>query len=142
MKVLGNKTDKEVDENFVNKGIDSVSDADFDIALNKKDQLFAKINHPNWQKYKHKIILMFEFLKDVKQKNYTETPWKTLAAITFTVLYIINPLDLVPDFIPFLGYIDDITVFGFVLQLVNKDLESYEEWKLKQEKPMTNSNTQ
>ena len=133
MKILDKKKKKKVDKNYVEDGIKSVSETDFEVALDKKDQLFAKINHPDWKKYKDKIILMFQFLKDVKQKNYPETPWKTLAAMIFTILYIINPLDLIPDFIPFVGYLDDLTVFGFVLKLINKDLTSYEEWKIEQE---------
>ncbi|MFO7744083.1 MAG: YkvA family protein [Psychroflexus sp.] len=133
MKILDKKKKKKVDENYVEDGIKSVSETDFEVALDKKDQLFAKINHPDWKKYKDKIILMFQFLKDVKQKNYPETPWKTLAAMIFTILYIINPLDLIPDFIPFVGYLDDLTVFGFVLKLIKKDLTSYEEWKIEQE---------
>ncbi|MBZ9651971.1 YkvA family protein [Psychroflexus montanilacus] len=132
MKSSNKKQNNKVDENFVKKGIESVSNTDFDTVFDRKDQLFAKINHPEWKKYKQKIILMFQFLKDVKQKKYPETPWKTLAAMIFTVLYIINPLDLIPDFIPIIGYIDDLAVFGFVLKLINKDLESYQEWKLAQ----------
>lgn len=134
MKALEKKTNnKKVDQEFVKKGIETVSTTDFESVFDRKDQLFAKINHPDWKKYKNKIILMFQFLKDVKQKNYPETPWKTLAAMIFTILYIINPLDLVPDFIPFIGYLDDITVFGFALKLINKDLETYENWKLEQQ---------
>ncbi|EMY80956.1 DUF1232 domain-containing protein [Psychroflexus gondwanensis] len=129
MKTSENKK-KKVDENFIEEGIETVSDTDFETVFDKKDQLFAKINHPNWKKYKDKIILMFQMLKDVKQKKYSETPWKTLAAMIFTILYIINPLDLVPDFIPFLGYLDDITVFSFVLKLINDDLIDYENWKI------------
>lgn len=134
MKALEKKTNnKKVDQEFVKKGIETISTTDFESVFDRKDQLFAKINHPDWKKYKNKIILMFQFLKDVKQKNYPETPWKTLAAMIFTILYIINPLDLVPDFIPFIGYLDDITVFGFALKLINKDLETYENWKLEQQ---------
>ncbi|MBZ9779586.1 DUF1232 domain-containing protein [Psychroflexus sp. CAK8W] len=133
MKVLGRKTEKKVDENFVKDGIKSVSETDIDVVLDKKDQLFVKVNHPDWKKYKDKVMLMFHFLKDVKERNYPETPWKTLAAIIFTSLYIINPLDLIPDFIPFVGYLDDLTVFGFVIRLIEKDLTSYQEWKIEQE---------
>lgn len=134
MKALEKKTNnKKADQEFVKKGIETVSTTDFESVFDRKDQLFAKINHPDWKKYKNKIILMFQFLKDVKQKNYPGTPWKTLAAMIFTILYIINPLDLVPDFIPFIGYLDDITVFGFALKLINKDLETYENWKLEQQ---------
>jgi len=31
------------------------------------------------------------------------------------------------------GYLDDLTVFGFVIRLVDKDLTSYQEWKIEQE---------
>jgi uncharacterized membrane protein YkvA (DUF1232 family) len=123
------KKKKKLDKNFIEKGIETISNTDFETVFNKKDQLFAKINHPNWKKYKDKIILMFQMLKDVKQKKYPETPWKTIAAMVFTILYIINPLDLVPDFIPFLGYLDDISVFSFVLKLINDDLMEYKNWR-------------
>jgi len=73
MKTSENKK-KKVDENFIEEGIETVSDTDFETVFDKKDQLFAKINHPNWKKYKDKIILMFQMLKDVKQKKYSETP--------------------------------------------------------------------
>jgi uncharacterized membrane protein YkvA (DUF1232 family) len=123
------KKKKKLDKNFIEKGIETISNTDFETVFNKKDQLFAKINHPDWKKYKDKIILMFQMLKDVKQKKYPETPWKTIAAMVFTILYIINPLDLVPDFIPFLGYLDDISVFSFVLKLINDDLMEYKNWR-------------
>ena len=122
-------TKKKVDKAFVKEGIEHISKSDFDTVFDKKDQLFAKINHPDWKKYKDKIKLMFNFLKDVKQKNYTKTPWKALAAMIFVIIYIINPLDLVPDFIPFIGYIDDVAVFSFVLKMVGEDLEDYKAWK-------------
>ena len=122
------KTDK-IGDTYIEDHVDSVSQKDFDEVLDKKDQLFAKINHPDWIKYKSKIILMYHMLKDIKNKTYTETPWKTIAAMIVSILYILNPLDIIPDFIPVIGYIDDLTVLGLALKLVQKDLELYTNWK-------------
>lgn len=127
------KAMKKIDENYIKKQSSHLSEDDYEQAINRKDELFAKINHPNWRKYREKVMLLFNMLKDVKQKHYTKTPWKTLASAIFTILYIINPLDIVPDFIPFVGYLDDITVLTFVLKMISDDLADYESWKSNQE---------
>jgi uncharacterized membrane protein YkvA (DUF1232 family) len=33
------------------------------------------------------------------------------------LLYVLSPIDIVPDFIPILGWLDDIGVIGFLIQL-------------------------
>ncbi|WP_240032154.1 YkvA family protein [Psychroflexus aestuariivivens] len=123
---------KKVDQTYVEEQSSKISEEDHEQAINRKDELFAKINHPNWKKYREKIMLLFNMLKDIKQKHYSKTPWKTLASAIFAILYIINPLDIVPDFIPFIGYLDDITVLTFVLKMVGDDLTEYEAWKADQ----------
>jgi len=35
----------------------------------------------------------------------------------FSILYLLSPLDLIPDFIPFFGYIDDIIIVPLLLNL-------------------------
>lgn len=37
-----------------------------------------------------------------------ETPWLAKLFAAITVCYICSPIDLIPDFIPVLGYLDDI----------------------------------
>ena len=46
-----------------------------------------------------------------------ETPWlaKLLAAIT--VAYALSPVDLIPDFIPVLGYLDDVILLPALIAL-------------------------
>jgi uncharacterized membrane protein YkvA (DUF1232 family) len=43
----------------------------------------------------------------------------------FALLYILNPIDIIPDVIPIFGYLDDVMVFGFCLDFVEADLEKY-----------------
>ncbi len=49
-----------------------------------------------------------------------DTPWyaKILAAIV--VIYALSPIDLVPDFIPILGYLDDVIVLPVLIALTIK----------------------
>jgi len=68
----------------------------------------------------------------IKKGNYEETPWRSVAGITFALLYILNPMDLVPDFIPFIGVIDDFTVFTITLNLIGKDFDLYKDWRAEQ----------
>lgn len=47
-------------------------------------------------------------------------------AIAAAAVYLVSPIDLVPDFIPFLGYVDDLLVAAIVLDgvlnFVDRDL--------------------
>jgi uncharacterized membrane protein YkvA (DUF1232 family) len=44
----------------------------------------------------------------------------------------INPFDLVPDVIPFVGALDDASVIAACLFLIERDLFKYREWKIGQ----------
>lgn len=85
------------------------------------------------KKYWDDACDVFALLKDRVSGKYTETPWRTIAALTGALLYVLSPLDLIPDFLPFVGYLDDAAVFAWVLSFVQDDLARYREWrKMKQ----------
>lgn len=44
----------------------------------------------------------------------------------------LSPIDLIPDFIPVVGYVDDALVVAACLAMVESDLEIYKEWKKQQ----------
>lgn len=43
--------------------------------------------------------------------SYREVPWNIIATIGGTLLYMLSPIDLILDVIPFIGYLDDAAVF-------------------------------
>jgi uncharacterized membrane protein YkvA (DUF1232 family) len=45
------------------------------------------------------------------------TPWTAKAVLGLTLAYALSPIDLIPDFIPVLGYLDDLLIVPFGLWL-------------------------
>ena len=48
-----------------------------------------------------------------------ETPWYAKFFAVVTVAYALSPIDLIPDFIPLLGYIDDLVILPPVLLTIS-----------------------
>lgn len=46
-----------------------------------------------------------------------QTPWGAIFALVMALLYGASPIDLIPDFIPLIGWADDVVVVGFLLLL-------------------------
>ena len=68
--------------------------------------------------------------------RYRVVPWKTLVRIVAAVLYFVNPFDFIPDFLPVLGFIDDISVIGFAVVSVKSDIELFRDWETKTSEPL------
>lgn len=48
------------------------------------------------------------------------TPWYAKALGVFVVAYALSPIDLIPDFIPVLGYVDDVLLLPGLIWLAIK----------------------
>ena len=46
-----------------------------------------------------------------------QTPWYAKALGAFVVAYALSPIDLIPDFIPVLGYVDDVLLLPALIWL-------------------------
>ena len=49
-----------------------------------------------------------------------QTPWYAKALGVFVVAYALSPIDLIPDFIPVLGYVDDVLLLPGLIWLTIK----------------------
>lgn len=67
-----------------------------------------------------RIRLTIQYLKDRK------VPFVKKLIILGSLLYLIFPADIVPDFIIGLGILDDITVLSFIWYALKSELDDYE----------------
>ncbi len=69
--------------------------------------------------------LFYEMLRDPDFK----LQWQDKAKIIACLLYFIAPVDLVPDFIPGLGYIDDAVIMGLTIKALATLLAKFREYR-------------
>lgn len=81
--------------------------------------------------YKDEVALVFSMLKDYVSGKYTKVPWRTIAVLVGSLAYVLTPIDLIPDFIPVIGWSDDCLALAGALSFAKMDLEEYKAWKNK-----------
>lgn len=64
-------------------------------------------------------------ISDYTNGVYKEVPLATIIMATAGVIYVVSPIDLIPDPIPFIGQVDDAAVMTLVWQAIHQDIESY-----------------
>jgi len=74
------------------------------------------------------IKLLFSLVEDVFSKKYTDIPFSSVIAVLGALLYFLTPIDLLPDFLPIIGFTDDIAVILFVIKQIKYDLDKYQDW--------------
>lgn len=57
-------------------------------------------------------------------------PKKTALMIILAFLYLISPVDIIPDIFPLIGLVDDVAVLAFAFNFIKDDLENYRAWKM------------
>jgi uncharacterized membrane protein YkvA (DUF1232 family) len=123
-------TEKQAEEQF-RIFSNNVKEEDIHDVLEKEEAINKKVHGP-LDKFTQKIKLLFSIIKDYANGKYREIPWKTIAAITGTLIYVFVPFDILPDFIPVIGLTDDAAVIALCLAAIDSDLKKYEEWKKNQ----------
>ncbi len=114
-------------EDAINATMEKVKSSDIGGIL---DDARAKIEEISKNPSKHigEILAQAKLLYDMLKCAFNGEcafPWKTVAAIAAVLIYFVDPLDLIPDFIPGIGYIDDVAAFAIAFKLIRDDLKEY-----------------
>jgi uncharacterized membrane protein YkvA (DUF1232 family) len=89
-----------------------------------------KINraYPSLKKALESVRELYALFKDSVKGNYKLHP-VNVAMIGGGLLYFILPADLIPDFIPLVGYLDDLAVLTTIMNSLKGEINEYRDWK-------------
>ncbi len=76
-------------------------------------------------KVANQAALLLELIDDFKDGTYREVPWRTVAIASAGVLYAVSPADVIPDYIPILGTLDDLALLAVATRFIDEDLRAY-----------------
>ena len=108
------------------------NDADaFDRFLKSIEETLKKIPHVG--NLLSDIPLLVSLVKSFVGGGYREVPYNSIIAVVATLLYVISPIDLIPDFIPGVGFADDAAAVAFCIKMLHDDLEKYKTWRAQRE---------
>ena len=114
---------KDIDEKF--NSFTSYTEADAKKVMENQERIEKIASNDTLIKYLNDIKLYFKMLGDIFTGKYKKVPVGTIAAIVGTLLYVLSPVDLTPNFIPVIGYLDDAAVLAACLKFTKFDVEEY-----------------
>ena len=75
------------------------------------------------------LMAMIRLLRDYHRAEYRDISEPNLLTIIAAILYFVSPFDVIPDWVPVLGHIDDAFVISLALKSVRADLDTFMAWE-------------
>ena len=126
------ENDSRLDKNEVERRLiassQKVNREDIKKIVDKTNEILQKLGGDSFQNLVEDIRLLVSLLQDYRRGSYGEIPWSSIAAVTVSLLYLLNPFDIIPDMIPGIGLLDDAAMMGVCLSMINADFQRYKEW--------------
>jgi uncharacterized membrane protein YkvA (DUF1232 family) len=73
---------------------------------------------------------MLRLIRAYYRGEYHEVAQSTLVIIIAAIIYVVSPLDVIPDAIPAIGFLDDATVVALAVQRTRQELDAFMTWEI------------
>ena len=104
-----------------------VKDAKPEEVAEKKDDTLKKIEHVSaLAELLDNIRTAYDMISDTVTGKYKGLSKTTIALLVGGLAYLALPIDLVPDFIPVVGWMDDAAVLGWIFTRCSDEFRKYE----------------
>lgn len=120
-------------DEFIKAGAERVTPKEIEKVVEHADEIRHQFQSRGpLKRFIEDAKMLTALVKDYRLGNYKGALYGTIAAVVFALIYVFNPLDLLPDVLPFVGALDDASVIAACLMLVERDLFKYRDWKVNQ----------
>jgi uncharacterized membrane protein YkvA (DUF1232 family) len=76
------------------------------------------------------FLAMLRLIRAYYRREYRHVSLQNLVMIVGAVIYILNPFDLIPDWIAGLGFADDAVVLAFAVRQTRQTLDEFMAWEI------------
>jgi uncharacterized membrane protein YkvA (DUF1232 family) len=97
----------------------------FDEAASKAASISREPFKDNWAY----VQAMLRLIRAYYRGEYRVVERSSLLSIIAAISYFVDPFDLMPDEIPFLGFLDDATVIAFAVERTRQTLDDFMTWE-------------
>ena len=73
---------------------------------------------------------MLRLIRAYYRGEYRDVRLMNLVIIIGAIIYVLDPWDLIPDWIPGIGFADDATILAFAIQKTRETLEDFTRWEV------------
>jgi len=120
-------------EGIIKDGAQNVTEQDVEKVISRSEEIQRKFSAKGpLARFIEDGKLLIAIVKDYWSGSYRKVPYGVIASSVFTLLYVFNPFDLMPDMLPLIGQLDDVAVMGACLILIEQDLHKYKDWNLEE----------
>ena len=78
------------------------------------------------------LTALFRLLRAYIHGEYRDISWFSIVLVTVGIIYFVSPIDLIPDALLGIGFIDDAGVILFVVAQIKADLDNFLAWEITQ----------
>jgi uncharacterized membrane protein YkvA (DUF1232 family) len=76
-------------------------------------------------RYKFDISLIKHIRALIRYLLDKNVKWYRKSIVVAALIYFLTPIDAIPDFTPFFGFLDDIGVIAFTIRFLGKEMQRY-----------------
>lgn len=86
------------------------------------DDLSGYMNKDGLKNVQSQLVQLYDYVKQLLTKGYYDYKDHTLVLIIAVIIYVVSPIDLIPDYLPAVGLIDDSALVGWLFQKLGDKL--------------------